>query len=307
MENQTRNEELTKKYNEGFNQKMISSYLLLSDSSMEPIDALVQILSLTNSFAWSLDTANSIMHRQGKNRKTYGDSYSKRLYMSYLDYDKTLAAELDDLFVNLLNDFLVSIETELAKPDLNTSTIKYLKDEVKTLMIMLFASNQLSVFPSLNLPTYVIDDVEKTFNNLEINRSNVFEKWTSYLYENNYPQIAKVVLRIGRDKFFEAKTTKSINIFYDYFGDYIGDMSSDQVKTLLKVYEYHRELYSNQTYNLLIKDICLYFNEKNSIFTKDIYDKHKNSVVSRMKLLTTGLSEDEGNGIINKLVFKNED
>jgi len=295
-------EQLKEQYGSNLCKKCINYYHAMDVTSH--IDSFINLLTITNSYTWALDIANEITHRQGKQRKLYGNEFSRRLARSHMEYDRVLAGELDEMFIKMINSFFTTIQLELDAPNITKDTKRYLTNDMKSCVVLLFSSGQQHVLNQIKLPQNLKKDIDKVFEILEDGSNSLFDEFLNYLRVHKFTELVTVVERIGVDKFFEHKTTKSIDIFNAYFEAHLSEFDNEEISQLLKTFEYYRQLYRNHTTDLQVKDISKYLDNPKEPFSKNIYDKHKISVINRMKRVSESFKDNEV--LINKLIFRYE-
>jgi len=256
-----------------------------------------------NKYEYGVTIANETLHRQGKNRKRF-DSESYKLSKFY-ESEQYLNDSLDEAFLEIIQQFIIlsSIEIKNAEESNRSSIIKFEKNSVKTLMVLIFNANLYELLSKLELPRYITNSVNNLLTTISQSRNNIFNEYKDSLKEKGYENLIDTVDRIGMDEFFMQGGSKSIEMFNKFFKDKfdeIGSVNSDTYNELLVHYESYKTLYHSMYDKISIKDIIPYFNTSDNHYSVGIYDDKKPYVIKKLNNIAENLGDES---VINRLIY----
>lgn len=249
------------------------------------------LLSGVHYFGYALTESNRVNGRQGKSRVTFTNE-QRKLMEHALDenVDTFIDKKLNDLFFYIVSTYLIDKQT---LPESKPKKALGIEGRVKSLMIMLFATNQYDIIPKLQVPYYVQPQVDKVFKKIYQEQDEVLDLWIQYLEQHESQELADHVRDLG-DSFWGSEYMTSGAIWTTKFKGMI-----HLFKNLAETYDAYLKF--RTSYIKVTRSIPR--NELFGIFdlTDDKYDKFRKTVLNDFQQLFT---EDENALAIQKLIYE---
>lgn len=248
------------------------------------------LLTISNHYGYALTISNGLNGRQGKNRATIQNgSFELMGYSMDSDVDEILDKRVTDLFVDILNTYLVDKQVlPVDKPKAAAGMLS----RVKALFIMLISTNQYSVIPVLNIPPYMLGMVTSIFDVLAEIKDTVLDDWIKYLEESGNQEMADIVKSVGNE-FWGSEGIKA-NVIYDRYFSHMADRIKEPIKTY-EAYKKFRASYRKTTKNIVPSKIYDIFE-----ISPDAYNRARLNVYNE---ITTLFPNDEDIKVSQRLIF----
>lgn len=248
-------------------------------------------LTISNYYNYAMSISNEINGRQGKSRMTVtSDTAQLMRYSLENDIDDILDKRLSDLFVSILNTYLID-KQELPSDPRKAAIIE---NRVKALIIMLVSTNQYGVIPLLNIPTYILTKVSLLFENLRKIKDQVLMEFIEYLESTGNREMAEIVRSSGNE-FWGSEGMKANSVYDRHFG-HLKDRIIKPVETYNE-YKNFRARYRKSTKNVLPSTVYEVMN-----ITPGAYDRARLNVYNE---ITNLFPEDENIKTVQRLIFEN--
>lgn len=270
-------------------ERLLSIYDAISPGG-DDAENLTVLLSYKNTWGYANRLANVVNHRQGKERSVYDSNKRELINSSYEEHvDISMDKKLDDLFVNVLNEYL----SPLAIVPQGVNKSKKVINTCGACLIMLFKNNQLGIIPRLKLPDYAIPWIEKTFELIRSVQDDVMDEWIEYLIESNNEFLIDKMREIGND-FFIQTASDAICTYSKYLKGY-----TDKINDPDKTYEKFLELKAE--FNKVTGTI-----NQNKLYeiygmTEDSFKNRRISIIEEFQVAFT--RNNENLDLLKKLIY----
>ena len=253
---------------------------------------LAIFLTHTNYYTLALKLSNEINGRQGKLRATISDRTTRLMgYSLDVDVNEVTDAELTELFLNIINTYLVDkLELPNDKPRVRDGIIS----RVKALFMMLVTSNQYWIIPKINpIPKYILGMVSGLFEHIRAIKDEALNGFIDYLKSTNNDEMIAIVVKLGND-FWGTETTKP-NVVYDRYFSHMMDRINNPKETY-ESYLYFRSQYRKSTKKIVPSKIYEIFQ-----ITPDAYRRARENVYQELQQL---FPQSEYAKSIRKLIYE---
>nr|DAV98791.1 MAG TPA: hypothetical protein [Bacteriophage sp.] len=247
-------------------------------------------LTFLHQYNYSLNIANEINDRQGKNRYASSDTYKLQLYSAPKSvYDEVMEEKVLNVMVSIVESYLAD-KKELPA---NEKLAKSRMTKAKALIIMLITTNQMDVIALIqDLPKYLYSPIRRVNDLLYSVREDTLDRFVEYLRKSGNEDMADIAESVGSKEFWGTDGTKSTVIYERHFGK-IREKIVNPIETY-NAFKKFRGEYRKSTRGVLPSKILEIFD-----LSKDAYQKGRRTVYN--EILTNFPEETSA---AKKLIFE---